>query len=86
LELPAVTTIGTSTTVGLMLGFPPDVNPVVIDPGEIVSNSGNAVYASSGSWTIENSGTISSADIAGVYLCAGRSITNAATAAITGIE
>jgi hypothetical protein len=79
-----MTTISNSTTLGITLSFPTYVNPIVIDPSVTISNSGNAVYASTGSWTIQNDGTISSPTAVGVYLIPGGSVTNAASASIMG--
>jgi len=67
-----VTTISNSTTIGITLSSPTYLNPIVIAPGITISNAGNAVYASSGSWTIQNDGTVSSVDSAGIDLLSRR--------------
>ena len=55
-----MTTIGKMrTTAGITLVLPSDVNPIVVNPGVSVSGIGTAIYAPGGSWTIQNSGTIS---------------------------
>src|SRR5438105_9479788 len=86
-----MTTISSSTTIGITLTNPPDVNPIVVNPGVTISNIGNAVYANSsgGSWTIQNSGHIAGSGSFfngdGVALLAGGSVTNAASASITAV-
>jgi hypothetical protein len=81
-----MTTISSNTTIGIYLGPQSYVNPIVIDPGVTVSNSGNAVYASSGYWEVQNGGTIFSTSLGGVDLLAGGSVTNTASASITGVS
>ena len=84
-----MTTISTNHFAGITLSSPGYVNPIVIDPGVTVSHSSgglDAVVASSGSWTIQNSGTILSDQHYGVVLSAGGSVTNAASALITGAQ
>jgi VCBS repeat-containing protein len=81
-----MTTISNSTTIGITLTSPTDVNPIVVNPGITVANTGigYGIYASGGFWTIQNDGKISSADRDGVFLISGGSVTNAASASITG--
>src|SRR5258708_2043796 len=78
-----MTTISSSTTIGITLTSPAYTNPIVVDPGVTITNSGNAVYAPSGYWAIQNGGTISTANGRGIYLFSG-AITNAATGSIAG--
>jgi hypothetical protein len=79
-----MTTISSSTTVGITLTSPTDVNPIVINSGVTVSNkSGTAVYASGGSWTIQNSGRISGT-VDGIYLKGGGAVVNSGTISATG--
>jgi len=77
-----MTTISSSTTAGITLSSPSYVNPIVVNPGVSVSGIGVAIYASSGFWTIQNNGTISSAEA--IELLAGGSVTNAAAGSIKG--
>src|SRR3984957_16226326 len=77
-----MTTISNSTTAGITLSSPSDVNPIVVNPGVSVSGIGTAIYAPGGSWTIQNSGTISSAEA--IDLRTGGSVTNAAVGSIKG--
>jgi hypothetical protein len=63
-----MTTISSSTSIGITLTSPAYVNPIVINPGVTVANSGgNGIYASAGSWTIQNNGGISGT-VDGIYL------------------
>jgi hypothetical protein len=73
-----MTTISSSTTIGITLSSPSYANPIVVNSGVTISNSGNAVYASSGYWAIQNGGTISSTNQDGVDLLSGGSVTRAA--------
>jgi hypothetical protein len=89
-EESAVTTISTSTTLGIDLNHASYTNPVVIEPGVTILNFLNspwAVYISGSAYffTIQNGGTISDSDV-GVYLAPGGSVTNAAGALITGVS
>ncbi len=80
-----MTTISSSTTTGITLSSATYVNPIVVNPGVTIStSSGNAIYAASGYWTIRNGGIISSTGTYGIDLLAGGSVTNAASAAISG--
>jgi len=81
-----MTTISASSTIGIYLSSPSYTNPVVINPGVTISNSGNGVYAFIGAWTIENYGRITSPLGNGVYLGSGGMITNAASASISGVD
>ncbi len=86
-----MTTIGSSTTIGITLTSATYTNPVVVDPGVTISNpSGKGIYANSatGYWTIQNNGTISGAGSggSGIDLLGGGSVTNAAGALIAGYE
>jgi hypothetical protein len=81
-----MTTITSSTTIGITLSSASYVSPIVVDPGVTVANGQSAVYAASGVWTLQNNGTISSTDRDGVYLKAGGSVTNAASGSITGLR
>jgi hypothetical protein len=89
LEVPSMTTISASSTIGLFLSSPSYANPVYIVAGVTVSNSSGAgVSATSGVWTIQNGGSIAgsatSAFGAGVVLPAGGSVTNQSGATISG--
>src|ERR1700688_1232199 len=77
-----MTTISSSTSAGITLSSPPDVNPIVVNPGVSVSGIGTAIYAPGGLWGIQNNGTISSAEA--IELLAGGSVTNAAVGLIRG--
>jgi Ca2+-binding RTX toxin-like protein len=80
-----MTTITSSTTIGITLSSPTYTNPIVVNPGVTIStSSGNAIYAASGYWAIQNGGTISSTGTYGIDLLAGGSVTNAASATISG--
>jgi hypothetical protein len=84
-----MTTITASTTVGINLNPAYYTSPVVIGAGVTVSNPGYpyAVYRHSGATTffvIDNKGTITSSTGGGVYLGPGGSVTNEASAHITG--
>jgi hypothetical protein len=77
-----MTTISTSTTLGVSLYPDSDKNPIVINPGVTISN-GVYAAAGNGSWTIQNSGKIEGAGSAfGVVLNSGGSVTNAASGSI----
>ena len=85
-----MTTITASTTLGIDLNPAFYTSPVVIGAGVTVSNPGYpyAVYRHSGATTffvIDNNGAITGGTI-GVYLAPGGSVTNAATASITGAK
>ena len=87
-----MTTISASSTVGIVLSSPSYANPVSINPGVTISSGGNAVYAPSLYWTIQNGGLIAgnpaappaTANAAGIRLFLGGDITNQSTATITG--
>ena len=81
-----MTTITSGSTIGITISSPSYVNPIVIDPGITISNNGNAVFANTGPWTIENHGTIvgKGSNGSGIYLGFGGSVTNAASASIAG--
>jgi hypothetical protein len=91
-----MTTIGTSTTTGITLEPPFYTSPVVINAGVTITNPGYpaAVYTAAGNtvfFAVENNRTItgsgpydSSVGGVGVYLAPGGSVTNAASASITG--
>ena len=87
-----MTTITASTTIGIDLNPAIYTSPVVISAGVTVSNTGysNAVYRHTGATTffvIDNNGTIANpGGQIGVYLAPGGSVTNAATASITGAQ
>jgi hypothetical protein len=83
-----VTTITSSSTIGINLNPASYTNPVVIGAGITITNPfyPNALYTSSSSTTsfiIQNDGTIDGSDI-GVYLVPGGSVTNATTGSIAG--
>jgi T5SS/PEP-CTERM-associated repeat protein len=65
-----MTTIAASSTLGIVLSSPSYTNSVVINPGVTISSGGDGIFASAGSWTIQNDGRIGStiAYEAGVYL------------------
>ncbi len=82
------TTISHSTTVGINLNPAIYRSPVIIETGVSITNPNypNAVYTNPGSTTffkIENSGTISGVTT-GIYLSPGGSVTNSASAPISG--
>src|ERR1700730_2839515 len=77
-----MTTISSSKTAGITLSSSSYVNPIVVNPGVSVSGIGAAIYAPGGFWSIQNSGTISSAEA--IELLAGGSVTNAAVGSIKG--
>jgi hypothetical protein len=81
-----MTTISASSTIGIVLSSPSYANPVVINPGVAISNGGDGVYATTGSWTVQNAGSIASTGTVGigVGLGGGGSVTNATSAFITG--
>ncbi len=87
-----MTTITASSTLGISLSTPSYANPIVINPGVTISSGGNAVYAPSGYWTIQNDGLIAgnpatptaTPNVAGIKLLLGGDITNQSTATITG--
>jgi fibronectin-binding autotransporter adhesin len=82
-----MTTISSSSTIGIVLSSPGYTNPVVVNPGITVSSGGNGVSATAESWTIENGGSIvgntTSAAYSGIALAAGGSVTNLSSASIT---
>jgi fibronectin-binding autotransporter adhesin len=80
-----MTTISSGTTIGITLTSPTDVNPIIINSGVTVSNkSGTGVYASIGSWTIQNNGRISGT-VDGISLNGGvGTVVNSGTIATTG--
>jgi hypothetical protein len=88
-----MTTIDTSTNAGIILSSASYSNPVIIDPGIAISGNGpdnGAIGVANGSttvFTIQNDGTITGSDPGGgggIYLAPGGSVTNAATASISG--
>jgi Hint domain len=82
-----MTTISSSTTVGIFLTTASYTSPVYIESGvSITTSTGDAMSASRGSgmfWTVMNHGTVSGFG-AGIYLGAGGSVTNVATASVSG--
>ncbi len=81
-----MTTITASSTTGVVLTSPSYANPVVINPGVTISSAGYGVFANTGSWTIQNAGSIAggTAPGAGIKLEAGGSVTNQSVATISG--
>ncbi len=79
-----MTTISNSTTIGITLTPASYSNPVVVNSGVTVANSGYAVSGIGESWTIQNDGKISSTSAFSVLLLAGGSVTNAASGSIAG--
>jgi len=85
-----MTTITSNKTGGIVLTSASYTNPVVVDPGVTISDAnGDGILANSGSWTVVNSGSIEGDGLfpvvgAGVRLNAGGSVTNAASALISG--
>jgi len=81
-----MTTITSSSTIGIYLGPASYTNPVVINPGVFISSTTDGVSAATGFWTIENYGGIAGGGFPGVgiNLKAGGSVTNAAKALIIG--
>lgn len=78
-----MTTITTGSTIGVVLTTPAYVNPVVIDPGVVITGSasgGDAIAAYSPGWTISNGGYLGGRGTAGtgIYLGAGGVVTNQA--------
>jgi hypothetical protein len=54
-----VTTISSSSTIGIVLSSPAYSNPVVINPGVMISGGEDGIAAPTGPWTIQNAGTLS---------------------------
>jgi T5SS/PEP-CTERM-associated repeat protein len=81
-----MTTITANSTVGIYLTSPADTNPVVINKGVTISSTLNGVYGFTGAWTIVNYGSITAPNYSGVYLGAGGTVTNAASASISGFN
>src|SRR3984885_8218 len=81
-----MTTISANSTTGIYLTSPSYTNPVVINRGVTITNTANGVYGFTGAWTIANNGTIAAPLFSGVYLGAGGSVTNAASASIGGFD
>jgi Hint domain len=83
-----MTTISTNSTVGIVLGSPSYVNPISITSGVTISSDNYAVRAPSGSWTIQNSGTLLGNETSltgkGIFLSTGGSVTNESGALISG--
>src|SRR5271170_4385104 len=84
-----MTTITSSSSIGISLSSPSYINPVVINPGVSISSTADGVSAATGFWMIENYGSIAGAAVfpeAGIYLKSGGSVTNATPASITGYD
>lgn len=81
-----MTTITASSTIGVQLTSPTFVNPVLINPGVTISTTGDAITASSGSWTLQNKGDIAGAGAIanGIDLAGGGVVTNFATGLVSG--
>ncbi len=80
-----MSTITTSQNVGILLTAPPFTNPVTINPGVSITGVANAygLYAASGTWTINNAGTVAPTNgVGGIYLAAG-TVTNLASGVIS---
>ena len=82
-----MTTISASSTIGITLSVPSYTNPVVVNPGVTISSAGGGLSAASGSWTIQNDGTVAGNTTAnpGIELEAGASVTNQSGAVISGL-
>jgi Hint domain len=81
-----MTTITSSSTIGIYLSSPSYTNPVVINSDVFISSTTDGISAATGFWTIENYGRIAGGVFPGVgiNLKAGGSVTNAADASIIG--
>jgi hypothetical protein len=80
-----VTQIIKSTNSGLVLNPAGYTNPITILTGVTIANTGDAVYAKASAWTIRNGGTIAGHGPGdGIDLLDGGSVTDGATALITG--
>jgi hypothetical protein len=86
-----MTTITATSTIGIVLASPSYANPIVINPGVTVYESGfahgpAAVSAAAGSWTILNAGNIAGARLfgRGINLASGGDVTNQSSALISG--
>jgi hypothetical protein len=83
-----MTTVTTSSSVGITLTSPAYVSPVIVDPGITISGPTNAIFAADGPWSIQNAGSLYGDTIsgAGIYFQAAGSVTNAASGRIAGAE
>jgi Hint domain len=86
-----MTTITANSTIGITLTSPSYNNPVFVEPGVTIYSTRNGVVATSGSWTIQNGGTITGGTLAsyatsnsGISLHAGGSVTNQIGGVIAG--
>src|SRR5580698_10600158 len=81
-----MTFVVSDTDTGITLTSPTYTNPIDILTGVTVTNAGDAVYAKTLSWTINNEGTVFGHGPGdGIRLRAGGLITNASTALIDGV-
>src|SRR5471030_485926 len=77
-----MTTISSNKTSVIVLTSASYTNPIVVNGG--VTIAGAAAGRAAGAWTIQNSGTINGGINGGIVLLDGGSVTNAASASITG--
>ena len=79
-----MTTITSNSAVGIVLSTPSFINPVTIIPGVAISSGTIGIYATMGTWNVQNSGGITGSSTcglatfpnAGVKLIAGGTLTN----------
>src|SRR6185437_774365 len=82
-----MTTITASSTIGINLNSGLYTNPIVIDAGVSIDDGSNAIFASTGSWTIQNAGSLAGTGTSGhgiLLVVPSARITNATSGSITG--